>query len=73
MKPQTLLLLLAVAVAAYLLLKKKDETSAAASAPSPVVQVVAETLHQHEGEDTPIVHAFEEALEQKAKQEETTA
>jgi len=28
--------------------------------------VVEETLHKHEGEDNPIVHAFEEALEQKA-------
>ena len=35
----------------------------------PVAHVVEETLHKHEGEDNPIVHAFEEALEEKAKHE----
>ena len=69
MKTQNLLLWLAVAGIAYLLLKKKDE----APATTPVVRVVEETLHQHEGEDNPIVHAFEEALEQKAKQGDAPA
>ena len=39
----------------------------------PVVHVVEETLHRHEGEDNPIVHAFEEALEQKAAHADTSA
>ncbi len=30
-----------------------------------VTKVVEKTLHKHEGEDSPIVHAFEEALEEK--------
>ena len=36
--------------------------SAATSDPSPVVAIVEETLHQHEGEQSPFVEAFEEAL-----------
>ncbi len=28
-----------------------------------VVHLVEETLHKHEGEDNPVVHAFEAALE----------
>lgn len=70
MKTQKLLLLLAVAAVALLVFKKQDGAQAtggsAESDHSPVVQVVEETLHQHEGEDNPIVHAFEEALEHKA-------
>ena len=69
MKSQNFWFLLAAVGAAYLLLKKKDE----APATTPVVRVVEETLHQHEGEDNPIVHAFEEALEQKAKQGDAPA
>jgi len=30
-----------------------------------VTQAVEKTLHKHEGEDSPFVHAFEEALEEK--------
>ena len=30
-----------------------------------VTKVVEKTLHKHEGEDSPIVHAFEEALAEK--------
>ncbi len=69
MKTQNLLLLVAGVGIMYLLLRKKDTEAAAA----PVVRVVEETLHQHEGEDNPIVHAFEEALEQKAKHGDTPA
>ncbi len=70
MKTQKLLLLLAVAAAALLVFKKQDGPQATGGSGepnnSPVAQVVEETLHQHEGEDNPIVHAFEEALEHKA-------
>lgn len=64
MKTQNLLLLLAAAGAAYLALRKKD--TAAEPAAAPVVRVVEETLHKHESEDSPVVHAFEEALAEKA-------
>lgn len=36
--------------------------SAATPDASPVVSIVEETLHQHEGEQSPFVAAFEEAL-----------
>ena len=62
MKLQTVLFWGAVAGAAYLLLRKSNgETGKSAD----VVHVVEETLHKHEGEDNPIVHAFEQALEHK--------
>jgi hypothetical protein len=61
MKMQNMLFLLAVAGIAYLLFKKQSENSA----PAPLVPLIEETLHKHTGEDTPVVHAFEEALEQK--------
>ncbi len=81
MKPQNLLLLFAAAGAAYLLLKKQDgsaaatgrKTTATEPAVAPVVPMVEETLHKHEGEDNPIVHAFEEALAQKAGHEDAPA
>ena len=77
MKTQSLLLLLAVAGGAYLLLKKQEASPATAGvkkpAAEPVIHVVEETLHQHEGEDNPIVHAFEEALAEKAKHEDAPA
>ncbi len=34
---------------------------------SPLAPVVAKTLHKHEGEDTPIVQAFEHALQEEAQ------
>ena len=73
MKKRNLLFLLALTGAAYLALKKKKEgdvplgTVSETPMAEPVVHVVEETLHKHEGEDNPIVHAFEEALEEKAK------
>ena len=70
MKAQKLLLLLAVTAAALLVFKKQSDSQtvggSADAENSPVAKVVEETLHQHEGEDNPIVHAFEEALEHKA-------
>ncbi len=30
-----------------------------------ITKAVEKTLHKHEGEDSPFVHAFEEALEEK--------
>ena len=71
MKLQTVLFWAAVAGAAYLLLKKPEAAPSGATGRSlnpddaPVLHVVEETLHKHEGEDNPIVHAFEEALEHK--------
>lgn len=71
MKTQNLLFLLAGAAIVYLLLRKQEEAKEQAAAP--VVRVVEETLHKHEGEDNPIVHAFEAALEQKAGHEAAPA
>jgi hypothetical protein len=52
----------AVVAAVYLLKKSGTSQSPAAQAPEAVVNMVEETLHRHEGEDTPVVHAFEEAV-----------
>ena len=69
MKSQNMIVLLAVAAAALLVFKKKSAPQTVGSNGEPdnshVVQVVEETLHKHEGEDSPMVHAFEEALEHK--------
>lgn len=54
---------------AALVIKKLAEQSkdSPGKAPAPdnskVAHLVEETLHKHEGEDNPIVHAFEAALE----------
>jgi len=40
---------------------------------SPYAEVVAETLREHQGEDTPLVHAFEEALETESRMERQLA
>jgi hypothetical protein len=39
----------------------------------PVREVVAEVLDEHRDEDTPIVHAFEEALAEEEAEEGVTA
>ena len=71
--------LLAVGAAGALIVRRLSETSAsgpspsAAPAQSPYVPVVENVLHQHEGEDLPMVHAFEEALEEERRHEEQLA
>ena len=69
MNPKNLFVLLAAATGAAYLIKtySSKKTGSPASAPvnednAKVVHLVEETLHQHEGEDNPIVHAFEAAL-----------
>lgn len=76
MNIKTLIVLLAAAaVAAYLIKNDRGKAQNAASqAPampktdnSQVVHLIEETLHRHEGEDNPIVQAFEAALEHETK------
>ena len=75
MKIRTILLMAGIAAGAVYLLRKSGTSqppSAATQAPEstaqapisaePVVHMVEETLHQHEGEDNPAIHAFEEAV-----------
>ena len=89
MKKRSIVLLLALAGAGYLALRNKKQGEAAvetacgtstitptvapAAAAEPAAQVVEEVLHKHEGEDNPVVHAFEEALEHKAAHAEAPA
>ena len=64
MKPMQLLLIVGAAAAAYWLVKKyAPESLPQAADNAPVVHLVEETLHDHAGEDSPMVHAFEAALE----------
>ena len=76
MNTRTLFIALAAAAgAAYLVKTLSNKAQKAGSLPSvtpkadnsQVVHLVEETLHQHEGEDNPIVHAFEAALEHETK------
>ena len=74
MKIRTVLLMAGVAAGAVYLLRKSGTSQVPAAAPvpestaqapaaaEPVVNMVEETLRQHEGEDNPVVHAFEEAV-----------
>jgi hypothetical protein len=76
MNARTFLISLVAAASVVYFLKtvtnKAQKAGSPAAAPSKadnsqVVHLVEETLHQHEGEDNPIVHAFEAALEQETK------
>ena len=75
MNVRSFLISLAAAAGAVYLIKtfanKAQNANSPAALPkadnSQVVHLVEETLHQHEGEDSPIVHAFEAALEQETK------
>lgn len=83
MKKRNIVFLVALTGAVYVALKNKKQSEAPAGAagvtPSAtvsetpmaesVVHAVEETLHQHGGEDNPVIHAFEEALEEKAGHE----
>ena len=61
---KTMLLLLTVGAVGYLIARPySTATRDIADTPSPYVPVIADVLHEHEGEDTPMVHAFEAALE----------
>jgi hypothetical protein len=67
MNVRSTILALAGAALALLLIKSfqsQPERSAPSPAPDPgpVASMVEETLHQHEGEQSPCVAAFEEAL-----------
>ena len=76
MKATQLLLVAGAAAAAYWLSRNYGQgasKSQAVSDNSPVVHLVDETLHKHEGEDNVMVHAFEAALEQKTKHENQPA
>ena len=79
MKPQHFFALLLVAVAGALIVRRLTENAQAsapslpAPAPSPYIPVVEKVLHQHEGEDLPMVHAFEAALEEERRHEEQLA
>ncbi len=78
MNAKNLIVLLAAAAGAAYLIKTYSDKAPSAGSPvsappkvdnSQVVHLVEETLHQHEGEDNPIVHAFEAALEHETKHE----
>lgn len=60
MQARTVLLLLAVGTVGYLIARRYDTPEAEGSPYKPVIEKV---LHQHQGEDTPMLHAFEAALE----------
>ena len=68
MKTSTFLLITGALAAGVYLLGRPGKTVVVGSSPAPeedasaVVHLVEETLYQHEGEDSPIVHAFEEAV-----------
>jgi len=67
MNARTIILALAGGALALLLIKSlqsqpERSVPSPAPAPGPVVSMVEETLHQHEGEQSPFVEAFEEAL-----------
>ncbi len=63
MQFRTVLLLLTVGAVGYLIARRYDTADPQESPYKPVIEKV---LHQHEGEDTPMVHAFEAALEHAA-------
>lgn len=70
MNARTLTLYLAGTGALALLVRALTSQTTPAAAPpphSPLAPVVAKTLHKHEGEASPMVEAFEHALQQEAK------
>ena len=68
MKPSTFLLLIGAAVAVYFIgqsgqKKPAMQTAGGSEEPAnPVLPLIEQTLAQHAGEDSAIVHAFEEAV-----------
>lgn len=79
MKITQLLALLAVGAAGALLVRRYTASTHSSGADlagnplSPLTPVVETVLHQHEGEDSPMVHAFEQALEEERRHEEQLA
>lgn len=80
MKYQNILITLAVAAIAIPLLKSLYDWAQTPSgaqstngASPKVKKMVEQTLHQHEGEDSPFVQAFEEALEEETHHEQALA
>ncbi len=74
MNAQKVILGLVVGVGTALAVKKLMEGTKATGSSgdghlSQTVHVVEEVLHKHAGEDTPFVHAFEEALEHEMQDE----
>ena len=71
--------LLAIGAAGALIVRLLSQSASRARASfsharsSPYVPVVENVLHQHEGEDSPMVHAFEVALEEERRHEEQLA
>ena len=67
-------LLFAAGAIGYLIARRYT-VSVAPSGPSPsaIAPVVEEVLHQHHGEDSTMVHAFEVALEEERHHEEQLA
>ncbi|BDI30841.1 hypothetical protein CCAX7_28920 [Capsulimonas corticalis] len=69
----------AVPVARVVWLRRQEssDTDARRSAKfdgkSPYREIVADTLHEHKGEESPMVRAFEEALEQETHAERQLA
>ncbi|MBV9848139.1 MAG: hypothetical protein JO250_00485 [Armatimonadetes bacterium] len=73
MKVTKLLTLLAVGATGALLYRRYAESTAPLPGASPVAPVVEDVLKKHQGEDSPMVHAFEEALEEERRYEEQLA
>ena len=77
MKAIKLLTLLAFGTAGALVIRRLTASAPAPDAPMPTppphVPVVERVLHEHEGEETPMVHAFEQALEEERRHEEQSA
>jgi hypothetical protein len=75
MRVNTVLALLAVGALGYLVARRyrNDPSAPQADAVSPYRPVIEEVLHQHQGEDSPMVHAFEAALEEERHHEEQLA
>ncbi|MCW3058647.1 MAG: hypothetical protein JWQ02_468 [Capsulimonas sp.] len=71
--------MVAVPVARIVWLKRQDGADSDArrgakfDGKSPYREIVADTLSQHEGEESPMVKAFEEALEQETHLEKQLA
>ena len=79
MKFENFMALVTVGVAGALIVRRLNENALApalaspAPASSPYVPVVEKALHQHEGEVSPMVHAFETALEEERRHEKQLA
>jgi hypothetical protein len=75
MRIQTVLMLAAAGALGYLVARRYRNNPPAprADTGSPYTPLIAEVLHQHQGEGTPLVQAFEAALEEERHYEEQLA